>query len=118
MATLVALCSASIEAAWPKDSFGVGDAGVLLNSLVEGAIDAGICHSLIPLLAGTEANIVKYCSGNHPTFKSHQFSFNRLYDMSLVVTENISLTLLLLAKIQESDLLCYSCSGRYVLLHR
>ena len=57
LATLVALCSASIEAAWPKDSFGVGDAGVLLNSLVEGAIDAGICHSLIPLLAGTEANI-------------------------------------------------------------
>jgi len=57
LATLVALCSAGIEAAWPNHSLGVGDAGILLHTLVEGAIDAGICRSLIPLIREKEANI-------------------------------------------------------------
>ena len=102
LATLVALCSASIEAAWPKDSFGVGDAGVLLNSFVEGAIDAGICHSLIPLLAGTEANIastaleiitaLNHTSLNFQSSLRHELGSDRKYIAYFVAAcENSSL---------------------------
>ena len=50
LAALISLCSGVIEAAWPKSAVGSEEAKGLLCKLVDGAIDAGICHSIIALL--------------------------------------------------------------------
>lgn len=50
LAALVALCSAAIEAAWPKSGPASEDSRNLLDRLVNGAVDAGVCRSIIPLL--------------------------------------------------------------------
>ena len=50
LAALISLCSAIIGDAWPKSGCGSEEAKRLLERLVDGAIDAGICRSISPLL--------------------------------------------------------------------
>jgi hypothetical protein len=50
LAALVSLCSAVVKEAWPKMGSGSTEARSLMCTLIEAAIDAGLCRCISPLL--------------------------------------------------------------------